>query len=148
MEKLLKKNLEYTVNLIQENGLKLTKQRRAILEAFLISKEHLSAEDIFLQAKKKYPNINLATVYRTLSWLKKYGFAHAHYFLPNKAFFEPALIKTQHHDHLICTKCSLIIEFFNQKIEDEQEIIAKKYNFFITNHKMELYGLCKKCITN
>lgn len=145
MEKILKKNLDYTVSLIQKNGFKLTKQRKAILDIFLSSKKHLNIEEIFLQAQEKCPNINLATVYRTLSWLKKYEFAQVHYFLDNKAFFEPALVKTQHHDHLICTSCGIIIEFFNQKIEDEQQVIAKKYHFVITNHKMELYGLCKKC---
>ncbi len=141
----MNKNLEAITKKIQQSGFKLTKQRKAILEVFLLSNDHLQVEEIFEQAKKNNKSLNLTTVYRTLNWLQKYGFANAHYFKDNKASFEPNLEDSKHHDHLICTKCNYIIEFFNIKIEEEQIKIANKHSFIITSHKMELYGICQKC---
>jgi Fur family ferric uptake transcriptional regulator len=51
----------------------------------------------------------------------------------------------KHHDHLICTDCGEIIEFFNETIEEQQEQIAEQYNFKMTDHTMKIVGLCEKC---
>ena len=50
-----------------------------------------------------------------------------------------------HHDHLICTECGKIIEFENEKIEALQEKIAKENGFKLTEHLMQLYGVCPEC---
>ena len=50
-----------------------------------------------------------------------------------------------HHDHCICTACGSIVEFENPRIEQLQEEVAERYGFKLVTHKMELYGLCKKC---
>jgi len=51
----------------------------------------------------------------------------------------------KHHDHLICTKCDTIIEFYDDTIEDQQEMIAKRFDFEMTGHTMKIVGICKKC---
>ena len=51
----------------------------------------------------------------------------------------------EHHDHLICTKCNKVIEFFNCKIEKIQEKIAEEHNFRIVTHHLNLYGFCSEC---
>ena len=51
----------------------------------------------------------------------------------------------KHHDHLICIKCGRIIEFTNDRIEELQEEVARKYNFKITDSKHEIYGYCSRC---
>lgn len=125
--------------------IKITKQRKIILDVFFSNKEHKSAEEIFLDARKLDKNISLTTVYRTLKIFKNNNLAISHYFNKNEAKYEPNLPEDSHHDHLICVKCGLIIEFINEKIESEQLKVAKQNKFHITHHKMELYGHCQQC---
>lgn len=129
---------------VRRSGLKLTKQREAICEVFFAQEGHRQAEEILSVARSVDPNVSLATVYRTLKLLQHYGFAKAHNFQEDKALFEPTF-GADHHDHLICTKCGIIVEFVDPQIEELQMSVAKEHGFVVTNHKMELYGLCAKC---
>jgi Fur family ferric uptake transcriptional regulator len=98
--------------------------------------------------KKEYPTINIgiATVYRTLTLLEESGIASSISFGAAGKKYELGLKK--HHDHLICTVCGDIIEFFDETIEAQQEEIAKKFNFKMIDHTMKIVGLCKNCQDN
>ncbi len=50
-----------------------------------------------------------------------------------------------HHDHLVCTSCSKIIEFTDDLIEKQQITVAKNHNFDLKDHVMTIYGLCENC---
>ena len=52
----------------------------------------------------------------------------------------------KHHDHIICTKCSKIVEFRNEDIEILQLKIAGTERFHILQHRMEIYGICSECL--
>lgn len=129
----------------QQVGLKNTRQRDIIAEEFFKRNAHLSADEVLEYARKIDARVSLATVYRTLKLLQDCGLARVHHFGDGQARYEPVVDKREHHDHLICTKCGKIVEFFNQKIEQLQELVAKEHGFLVTNHKMELYGLCRSC---
>lgn len=125
-------------------GLKSTKQRDLILDAFLASGRHLSAEELYLLVKQSEPGIGAATVYRTLKLLAEAGLAQERRFEDGVARFE--MISAQkHHDHLICTACGTIIEFENARIEALQQAVARKHRFLVQSHKLELYGICAIC---
>lgn len=126
-------------------GLKQTKQREIIVTEFFNKNAHLSADELLTLVRKIDSKISLATVYRTLKLLQECALATAHNFNDNHTRFEPTLDTSEHHDHLICTSCGKIVEFFNQKIEELQKQIAQSYGFTITHHKMELYGSCNNC---
>ncbi len=130
---------------VKRSGLKLTMQREAICESFFSKEGHRSAEEILIETRKRDPRVSLATIYRTLKLLQEYGFADAHNFQDGQALFEPVFDVHAHHDHLICTKCGRIIEFMDATIEKLQTKIAREHHFIITDHKMELYGLCQSC---
>jgi len=51
----------------------------------------------------------------------------------------------EHHDHLICTKCGLIIEFEDDEIEQLQDKVAERFGFDVERHRHELYGKCSDC---
>jgi Fur family transcriptional regulator, ferric uptake regulator len=59
--------------------------------------------------------------------------------------FEPE--SAVHHDHLVCTKCSQVVEFSEAEIERLQDEVARNAGFEISSHKLELYGSCKRCRT-
>ena len=85
----------------------------------------------------------MATVYRTMKLLVEAGIAHERRFEDSLTCYERA--DAEHHDHLICTACNKIIEFEDPEIEERQEAVAAKYGFRISNHRLELYGLCAEC---
>lgn len=131
--------------LLKQNNLKYTHQREVILESLYNSKDHLTPELLHDLIQKKFPDlkIGIATVYRTLSLLEdsnmvtslSFGVAGKKYELDNK----------HHHDHMICTQCNTIIEFYNDDIERLQEEVAKESAFKISSHTMQIYGTCQEC---
>ncbi len=129
---------------LAEKGLKNTRQREAVANVFFSTDGHISAEDLYLKVVKAHPSIGLTTVYRTLRLLTEAGLAKQRRFAEPQGVFEKE-DNGRHHDHLICTRCGKIIEFKEQTIEKMQEAVARRYGFSVTDHKMELYGLCRSC---
>lgn len=125
-----------------ERGLKSTRQRTLIVETFIGAEGHLSVEELWAAVREQDPKVSVATVYRTMKLLADSGLAHARNFGDGQTRYETA---SEHHDHLICTRCGTIVEFENHRIEALQEQVAREHGFTVSSHKMELYGLCRKC---
>jgi len=140
----MKDQKEKFFNFLSRKRLKNTNQRVVILEAFLRQKSHLSTEDFYRQLRKKHPGIGYATVHRTLKLFAECGIAAERNFGDGQMRFEVSR-EDEHHDHLVCTACSRIFEFENQQIEQLQREVAQTYNFQISDHRLELYGLCSDC---
>jgi Fur family ferric uptake transcriptional regulator len=133
--------------LLKSNTLKYTKQRELILEIIYNNSGHFTPEDIYNLIKKSYPDVKLgiATVYRTLTLLEDANIVSSISFGAQGKKYEFGL--GAHHDHLVCLECGSIEEFFDDIIEKQQETIAKKYNFKMTNHIMKITGTCSACQT-
>ncbi len=131
--------------LLKSNNLKYTSQREAILKTLYDHPDHFTPENLYMLVKEKYPDLNtgITTVYRTLNLLEDNNIATSISFGSAGKKFE--LGNKPHHDHLICEKCGDIVEFENEEIEKLQEKIAKMHDFKLTNHLMQLYGICKAC---
>ena len=126
------------------HGLRSTGQRRVVTEQFFTSHGHLSIEDLLEQVRRVEPKIGYATVYRTLKLLKECGLANERHFGDGVSRYEVAW-EDEHHDHLICVECEMIVEFADDRIEELQEKVAKKQGFRLVRHKLELYGVCSEC---
>ncbi len=125
-----------------DNGLNTTQQRELIVDSFLKCKDHVSIDDLLSRVRKRNKKVGYATVYRTLKLLVDSGLAHQRQFGDGQARFE---VTGDHHDHLICTKCGLILEFEDEEIERLQENVAARLGSFkVVRHRHELYGLCPK----
>ena len=129
---------------LKNMGLKATFPRLKILDIFRKSDQrHLSAEDVYRALIGENVEIGLATVYRVLTQFEQAGILARSQFDSGKAVFE--LNDGDHHDHLICTKCGLILEFEDDDIEQLQDKIAQRLGgFTVLRHRHELYGLCPK----
>jgi Fur family transcriptional regulator, ferric uptake regulator len=134
-------------------GYRITAGREAILDVLSKSDKHLSAEDIYMKVHPKCPNIGLTTIYRTLDVLVHLGLVFKFDFGDKRARYELAEGPkgARHHHHLICTKCRRIIDY-TDFIDEEVELLnqtekglSKKYNFKITNHLIQFYGVCSNC---
>jgi|TARA_B110000977_G_C10973448_1_gene453217 Fur family ferric uptake transcriptional regulator len=129
---------------LRDAGLKVTLPRVKILQILESSAtKHLSAEDIYKALIEADEDVGLATVYRVLTQFETAGLVERHHFEGGSSVFE--LTSVDHHDHIVCNGCGRVEEFFDQVIESQQEAIAKKYGFTITDHSMYLYGLCTDC---
>lgn len=131
-------------NYIEHEGLKSTSQRNEIARVFFNAGGHVSIEELHHRVQEKSPHIGYTTVYRTLKLLAESGLAHERQFGGRQARYEP-LTTEEHHDHLICLMCGAITEFENKKIEKLQEEVARQHGFEVENHKLEMYGYCKRC---
>ncbi len=129
---------------IENQGLKFTNQRDCIARCFFRTRTHISLDELTVKVKKEIPGTGYATVYRTMKLLTDSGLALSRHFGDGQTRYEN-LPATGHHDHLICVKCSRIIEFQNEKIENLQNETAARFGFTVINHKLELYGYCPEC---
>lgn len=125
-------------------NLKHSEQRKEILQSFLNVDKHLTADELYSIVKRKYPTVGYATIYRTLKLLCECGLCRELKFDDGVARYEH-LYGHQHHDHLICTNCGRFVEVVDPDIERLQERLAKQHGFYPERHRMELYGVCKKC---
>ena len=129
---------------IQKKGLKRTSQRELILDVFLRTEEHLSNEDLYQLVKKEDPTVGQTTVYRTLKILTEAGLAREVRFGDGRTHYEHNY-KHQHHDHMICSECGKIIEFFSAELEAIQDQMAAKHDFEIRQHLLRMIGVCSEC---
>lgn len=137
--------IEELKKIVKQKGLKYTEQREIVLSILIHAEDHLSAEEVYNEIKTKHTdsNIGIATVYRALSFLEEVDLITSITFGSDGKKYESNA--KSHHDHLICTECGKIVEFLDDEIEKRQERIAKKNKFKITNHSMQLYGICEDC---
>ena len=131
-------------NHIQAAGLRRTGQRDLILEIFLSTEEHLTSEDLYWLVQKKDSTVGHTTVYRTLKLLTEAGLAREVRFGDNKTYYEHHY-NHDHHDHMICTECGKVIEFFSAEIESLQDEMAGSFGFKPTHHSLRMWGVCSDC---
>jgi len=132
-------------SIIKQKGMKYTEQRAIILQILVSLDDHLNAEEIHNIIQQEHPdqNIGIATIYRTLNFLEEVNLISSISFGSDGKKYEGN--QKEHHDHLICTSCNKIVEFLDNSIEKKQEDIASNNGFTITDHSMQIYGLCKDC---
>jgi Fur family ferric uptake transcriptional regulator len=129
---------------LKRTGLKKTAQRDLILDVFLDTEGHVSSEDLYSIVKAKDPSVGFTTVYRTLKLLKECGLARELEFHDGRMLYEHDY-KHTHHDHLICTACGALIEFYSEEIERLQDGIARRYRFKPLHHSHRIFGICSNC---
>ena len=144
-------NQEQFKTLLKRNGLKVTTQRVAILEVLNNRPgTHMTAEEIYDCVRRKYPDIGLATVYRTIQLLSELNLidklnlddGYVRYEIGRKSPVEAC----HHHHHLICLDCGNIYAFQDDLLETLEERIKVTLGFEVVDHEVKLYGHCNKCL--
>lgn len=127
---------------LRAEGIRITRQRSAILRTLAESQDHPDATEVFRRASVIEPSVSLSTVYRTLNVLEKRGVVLRLSFEGTPSRFETA--DTPHHDHMIDIDTGDVIEFQSDKIEKLQTEIARELGYDLVYHKLELYGRRRK----
>lgn len=141
----MRREFEVFADFVRSKNLRHTSQRDKVLAVFLKTERHVSVEELYKLVKKEEPAIGYTTVYRTMRLLSESGLCQEFDFGDGVARFEHKY-GHEHHDHLICIKCGRFIEVLSPKIEKMQVGLAKKYAFTPIRHKLQIFGICKKCL--
>ena len=133
---------------VEAQGIRLTAQRRALIETIQEATSHLDAASLLKLARKRDPNIDRATVYRTIELLKRLGMIDEldlMHLNGEKHYYE---VKTQKdHLHLACFGCGEIKEFASPTFERLKREIGVTNDFDIQVIRLEVGGLCRRCAT-
>jgi Fur family transcriptional regulator, ferric uptake regulator len=144
MEKTTRKHdISDTIAELSEKGYRMTPQRMLILEAIEATHEHISAEEIYAKVIKKYPHVNISTVYRTLELLKKLGLVTETDFGGGQVRYHPA--EKGHHHHLVCRNCGRIIDLDEDELSQLKDILLLKYKFNADLKHLAITGQCAVC---
>ena len=120
-------------------------QRLAVLDAFLQTEQHVTAAEMAEVLNQQGRRFEAPFIEETLELMCRYGFAQKNRFENGEVRYEHRHLG-DHHDHMICTKCSRIIEFEDSRLENLQQEIARSYGFHMLQHRMEIYGICDRCL--
>lgn len=142
-------NQEHFKEMLREKGLKVTKQRLLILA--IVGEcpgEHLTAEEIYALVREQYPDIGLATIYRTVQVM-----VDLH--ILNKVSFDDGFTRYElevsgcdsrhRHHHAICQNCGKVISFENDLLDNLEQALYDAMGFTVIDHEVKLYGYCKAC---
>ena len=134
----------YFKKYIKNHKMRFTKQREAILKAFLSKGGHLGIDELYVQLRRKHPTLGYTTVYRTLKLLNQAHVASEVNFTGKRKRYERQL-SGAHHDHFICLRCNKVIEFFDPVIEKRQIDLCRRRKFKSQSHMLQIFGICKDC---
>jgi Fur family ferric uptake transcriptional regulator len=128
---------------LSQKGYRMTPQRMMILEAIEGASGHISAEDIYQDIRKRYPGLNVSTVYRTLELLKEMGMVTETDMGDGRVRFHSA--GHEHHHHLVCSRCGKVIDLDESMMAPLTDMLAEKYNFRADLKHLAIFGHCKNC---
>lgn len=127
---------------LAEHGLKSTRQRDAIVEAFFRLDQHISVDELLEHVRRDSPRIGYATVYRTLKLLVEHDFAEPRQFGDGQTRFDP-VFGDKGHDHLICVDCRRVLEFSDEVVNARvRQLLAEHGSFELSRQRLELYARC------
>jgi len=129
---------------LRARGERLTPQRLMVLEAVRTLPGHQTAEAIFAHVRERYPYVNLATIYRTLGWLK-------HQALVSETDLGGGQIEYEYlgdypHHHLICLHCRMRQDFDDAVIEPLVRALRERYGFAPRIDHLAVFGTCRACL--
>jgi Fur family transcriptional regulator, ferric uptake regulator len=131
---------------LRQRGVRLTRQRRLLLDLIDRSGLHLDAESLYQMAKETDPKLNRVTVYRTLKLLKQGGLVDeldlAH-FEGDQHYYETRM--KQEHAHIICLRCGRVEEFFGPELQHLRTQVSSQFGFEIVFARTEVGGYCSHC---
>ena len=126
----------------RERELRLTPQRRALLETLVESGDHPSAERLYVRVHSKLPGLSRATVFRILEQLVAKGVIGKACHPGRSARYD---VRTELHHHLVCLRCESMTDIFDESLDRATLPDTTAYNFEAVDFRVQLRGYCKKC---
>ncbi len=130
---------------LHAQGMRVTGQRKLILQILEEAGGHLDAETVFQRAHSRDERVSLATVYRTLQLLKEMGLVDQHYVSREhtREVYEP--VGADEHYHFSCVKCGKVVEFQAPLIDRARKQLAAELGIEILHGCACFEGYCTSC---
>ncbi|ADH99705.1 ferric iron uptake transcriptional regulator [Salisediminibacterium selenitireducens] len=143
----MEQRIERIKKQLHSQSYKLTPQREATVRVLLENEDdHLSAEDVYMLVKEKYPEIGLATVYRTLELLTELKIVDKINFGDGVSRYDLRQEGANHfHHHLVCIECGAVDEIQEDLLDDVEKVVESRWNFQIKDHRLTFHGICYRC---
>lgn len=137
--------LERFEEFLQSRGMRVTRQRKIIVEQVFSRHEHFDADDLLAQLQKEVGNraVSRPTVYRALGELVDAGLLRK-MLLGGRTLYEHDYGYPQ-HDHLHCTKCEKLIEFSSDEVKAISDAVGREHSFRVLGHRLIITGICADC---
>ena len=127
---------------IRANGGRITSDRRSIIEALAEGTDHPTVEELADRVWKRNPDVNLATIYRTVELLEHLGIGfHVHMGHGPSRWH----LSDEVHQHLVCSVCGAVIDVPDDVLDPLREQIAAATGFVLDAHHFSLTGTCAAC---
>lgn len=131
---------------VKARGLKGSTVREAVARVALRRKGHFTVDELVQELRhSNVENAHMTTVYRTLPLLVDVGLLRLTLLSKGDEARYERCFERDHHDHLLCTECGQVTEFYFETLETLQREIAEQLGFVLTSHVHELHGICKSC---
>jgi Fur family ferric uptake transcriptional regulator len=128
---------------LERKNLRLTAQRRAIIETVFSTDEHFTAEQLLAWSRRRDRSVSRATVYRTLPLLTESGLVRELDFGKEQTFYDPNYADHPNHSHLICEDCEKIVEFESDQIARLETEISQQLGFELKTQRLQLTAACQ-----
>jgi Fur family ferric uptake transcriptional regulator len=132
------------LDFLAHKNLRLTGQRRAIIESVFNTEQHFTADELLGWARRRDKSVSRATVYRTLPLLTESGLVREMDFGKDHKYYDPNYAEHPHHNHIICQDCGKIVEFESEKIERMGSEISRGLGFTVRAHRLQITATCEE----
>jgi Fur family ferric uptake transcriptional regulator len=130
------------VDFLAHRNLRLTGQRRAIMETVFSTEQHFTADQLLKWSRQRDRSVSRATVYRTLPLLTESGLVREMDFGKDHMVYDPNYADRPRHNHIVCLDCGKIIEFESDKIAELEEEIHDRLGFTVQSHRLQIMATC------
>lgn len=127
-----------------QRNMRYTPEREAIVREIFARHDHFSVEDLYLSLRKGDRRISRASIYRTLPLLVEAGLVAPVFQEAGQTCYEHTY-GHEHHCHLRCRQCNLVVEFSEPALQNLEERLGRELGFKVEGHKLEVSGLCPSC---
>lgn len=132
------------IDFLAGKNLRLTAQRRTIIDTAFSTSQHFTAEQLLAWSRCRDKSVSRATVYRTLPLLTESGLVREMDFGKDYKFYDPNYAEHPHHNHIICQDCNKIVEFESDKLKRLEKEISQRLGFSVQSHRLQISGHCEE----
>ena len=127
---------------LEQKNLRITSQRRAIIDTVFGTDQHFNAEQLLEWAREIDESVSRATVYRTLPLLTESGLVHEMDFGKDYKIYDPNYADHPNHNHIICDDCDKVVEFESDQLDTLENEISQNLGFHVKTQQLRINASC------
>ena len=127
---------------LEQKNLRITSQRRAIVDTVFGTDQHFNAEQLLEWAREIDESVSRATVYRTLPLLTESGLVHEMDFGKDYKIYDPNYAEHPNHNHIICDDCDKVVEFESEQLDTLENEISHNLGFHVKTQQLRINASC------